>query len=60
MYSPEFSVKTYLTISLMFAASLIASVVIIGSPVFNWIFGMIAISTAFMAIAQSMLNQKRA
>lgn len=52
MYSPEFSVKTYLTISLMFAASLIASVVIIGSPVFNWIFGMIAISTAFTAIAQ--------
>ena len=52
MYNPDISVKTYLVISLVFAALFAASVVLIGSPVFNWIFGMVAIATAFMAIAQ--------
>ena len=52
MYNPNISVKTYIVISLVFAALFAASVVLIGSPVFNWIFGMVAIATAFMAIAQ--------
>ena len=52
MYNPDISVKTYIVISLVFAALFVASVVLIGSPVFNWLFGMVAIATAFMAIAQ--------
>ena len=52
MYNPDISVKTYLAISLFFTTLFVASVVLIGSPVFNWLFGMVAIATAFMAIAQ--------
>ena len=52
MYNPDISVKTYIVISLVFAALFVASVALIGSPVFNWLFGMVAIATAFMAIAQ--------
>lgn len=60
MFNPEISVKTYLTISLIFVALFIASVAIIGSPAFNWIFGMVAIATAFMAIFQSLTDKSRA
>lgn len=59
MYSPEIIVKTYLIVSGVFAALLIVSVVFFGSPVFNWIFGVTAIASAFMAIVQTMLNQNR-
>lgn len=59
MYSPEISVKIYLIVSVVFAALLIVSVVFFGSPVFNWVFGVTAISAAFMAIVQTMLNQNR-
>ena len=59
MYSPEISVKTYQIVSVVFAALLIVSVVFFGSPVFNWIFGVTAIASAFMAIVQTMLNQNR-
>ena len=58
MYNPDISVKTYIGISLVFAALFAASVVAIGSPVFNWIFGMVAIATALMAIAQSWLDHR--
>lgn len=58
MYNPDISVKTYLVISLVFAALFAASAVLIGSPVFNWISGMVAIATAFMAIAQGWLDQR--
>lgn len=58
MYNPDISVKTYIVISLVFAALFAASVVLIDSPVFNWIFGMVAIATAFMAIAQSWLDHR--
>ena len=58
MYNPDISVKTYIVISLVFAALFAASVVAIGSPVFNWIFGMVAIATALMAIAQSWLDHR--
>ena len=58
MYNPDISVKTYLVISLVFAALFAASVALIGSPVFNWIFGMVAIATALMAIAQSWLDHR--
>ncbi|PQM73965.1 hypothetical protein [Corynebacterium sp. J010B-136] len=60
MYNPDISVKTYLVVSLVFAALFAASVVLIGSPVFNWIFGMVAIATAFMAITQDWLDQRAA
>ena len=52
MHNPDISVKTYIVISLVFAALFVASVALIGSPVFNWLLGMVAIATAFMAIAQ--------
>ena len=52
MYNPNISVNTYIVISLVFAALFAASVVAIGSPVFNWLFGMVAIATALMAISQ--------
>ena len=58
MYNPDISVKTYLVISLVFAALFAVSVVAIGSPAFNWLFGMAAIATAFMAIAQSWLDHR--
>ena len=58
MYNPDISVKTYIVISLLFAALFTASVVAIGSPVFNWIFGMVAIATALMAISQSWLDHR--
>lgn len=59
MYSPEISVKTYLIVSVVFAALLVVSVVLFGSPVFNWLFGVTAIASALMAIVQIMLNQNR-
>ena len=58
MYNPDISVKIYLVISRVFAALFAASVELIGSPVFNWIFGMVAIATAFMAIAHSWLDHR--
>ena len=58
MSNPDLSGKTYLEITLVFAALVPASVVAIGSPAFNWIFGMVAIATAFMAIAQSWLDHR--
>ncbi|MFH0412055.1 hypothetical protein ACG98H_08100 [Corynebacterium sp. L4756] len=60
MFNPQISLKTYLTIALVFTILFFASVAIIGSPVFNWVFGMVAIATAFMAIFQSAVNQSRA
>lgn len=58
MYNPVISVKTYLAISLFFTTLFVASVALIGSPVFNWIFGMVAIATALMAIAQGWLDHR--
>ena len=58
MHNPDISVKTYIVISLVFAALFTASVVAIGSPVFDWIFGMVAIATALMAISQSWLDHR--
>ena len=58
MHNPDISVTTYLVISLVFAALFAASVVLNGSPVFNWLFGMVAIATELMAIAQSWLDHR--
>ena len=58
MYNPNISVNTYIVISLVFAALFAASVVAIGSPVFNWLFGMAAIATTLIAIAQSWLDHR--
>ena len=58
MYNPDISVKTYLAISLFFTTLFVASVVLIGSPVFNWLFGMVAIAATLMAIAQSWLDHR--
>ena len=58
MYNPDISVKTYIVISLVFAALFVASVVLIGSPVFNWLFGMATIATTLIAIAQSWLDHR--
>ena len=58
MYNPNISVNTYIVISLVFAALFAASVVAIGSTVFNWLFGMAAIATTLIAIAQSWLDHR--
>lgn len=53
-------VKTYLTISLVCAVLFLATLIIVGSPALNLIFGIGAISTLLMAIFQHFANKSKA